>query len=450
MNVPAPPPEPWRRLIEEGRHFCMAPWVHLHIPASGPASPCCMATGDFGDLPAGEVERFRHSPHMDNLRARLLRDQPDPRCANCQRQEALGFPSERRSFNRAFGHHWPRLAATTPDGSCGEDRPVSWDLRFSNLCNFRCRSCYHGASSKWHGDAVTLGWTRSAKGIHRSIADPADFIETLADDIDQLEFVQFAGGEPLLTREHWLILDRLLERGRDDVVLKYNTNLSRLTSHRRDVIPVWNRFRRVIVHASVDGADERGELLRAGFSWRAYGELARRVRREAPHVEIAGDVTVSAMNVLHLPELHRRLVEEDVLPAEAFLLHPLFLPEHYSVSVLPRRLRREARRRIRDHGPWIAGLVARGALGAAESAALAHRFAAVLRMLDGPRQPEAARAFRANSAALDALRGERLGDVFPELAPLLRPSPRERLGQLLRHWRPGARLRRRKDPERIP
>lgn len=431
MNAARPIPDRWRRLIEEGRHFCLAPWLHTHVPAFGPASPCCVATGDFGNLPAGAVDQLRHSPHLNSLRAHLLRDQPDPRCANCHRHEALGFPSDRQRFNRLFLHHWPRLAATATDGSIGEARPVSWDLRFSNLCNLRCRTCFHGSSSRWHRDAVALGWTRTAKSVIRSVADSKGFIEALDGDIRQLEFVQFAGGEPMLMREHWQILDRLIALGCGDVLLNYNTNLSRLTVHDRDVIPLWNRFRHVVVDASVDGAGTRGELLRAGFSWRTYAEHARRIRREAPHVDIAAEVTVSVMNVLHLPDLHRRLVEEDVLPAQAFRMHPLFRPEHYAVSALTGPLRREARRRIRRHLRWIAGLVDAGDLEAGAAAALACRFTAVLRLLDMPHRPGAVRAFRLTTAALDDLRGEQMGTVFPELAPMLRPSLRERLGGLL-------------------
>lgn len=426
-------PEHWRRLLDDGRNFCLAPWLHLHLPAFGPASPCCMAQGDFGGRPADDIEGLRHSAEMNRLRAGMLHDREDPRCRNCTRAESLGFSSERKRFNREFQHHWPRLAHTGEDGSItSADAMVSWDLRFSNLCNFRCRMCFHGSSSKWHKDALALGWTQARKAVQHSVPDSRRFLDGLAGGIPIVEFVHFAGGEPLLMREHWQILDHLLAAGRRDTRLKYNTNLSRLVVHGRDVLTLWNQFASVVVHASIDGAGARGELIRSGFRWDEFCANARRIRREAPHVQLATDVTVSALNVLHLPELHRRLVEEAVLPVAAFRMHPLYVPAHYAVAVLPDPLRREAGRRIAGHRRWIDAQVSSGHLAANAAAGLHVQFAAVEGMLDTQWDAPGARAFRANSALLDHLRGEDSKKVFPELAALHRPNLVQRLHELLR------------------
>lgn len=421
-------------LITGGRHFCLAPWLHMHVPIFGTAVPCCLAQGDFGDFRQGDVEAFRHSPAMNAMRANMLRDRPDPRCRNCTRAEALGFASLRQRFNREFSHHGARVAATAADGSIGAARPVSWDLRFSNLCNFRCRMCFHGSSSHWHGDAVALGLTMGDGPLLRGVADANAFIGALEPDIANLEEVYFAGGEPLLMEEHWRILDLLLEHGRTDVRLDYNSNLSRLSACQRDAIESWQRFGRVSVKVSVDGLGERGEYIRNGFKWRTFAANVRRVRTEAPHVALTADVTVSILNVMHLPELHRRLTEEALFPAHAFEMHPLFVPEHYSVSLLPRALRRQALRQLEQHQAWIGELESHGQLDQAQAGILTENFAAVARLLEEasevPRR-QARKGLRAITAKLDQLRGEDASSVLNELRPLLRAGPLERLRDYL-------------------
>lgn len=427
-------------LLTRGRHFCMAPWVHAHLPAFGPAMPCCLASGDFGGLDAGDLDGLRRSPALNDLRAGMLTDRPDPRCANCARAEAFGFRSERQHFNHDFGRHWRRVAETGPGGELPERPVLSWDLRFSNLCNFRCRMCFHGSSSRWHDDARALGWTRATDSVTRAVADPAAFLAgRLAADLESLEEVYFAGGEPLIMDEHATIVDTLLARGRTDVRLRYTSNLSRLNHAGRDVVGIWNRFDDVAVNASLDGLGARGELIRAGLDESVFRANLGRIRREAPRVRLRIDVTVSVFNVLHLPELHRRLAGEGVIPADALKLHPLFTPAHYSVAVLDRASRRHARQEIERHRGWLDRLAADGGLTAADLADQHAQFAAVTRMLDQPRERQAVRSFRAVSTMLDALRGESVATAMPELRPLLKPGlaewSRATLRRALDRWR---------------
>jgi hypothetical protein len=251
-------------------------------------------------------------------------------------------------MNRDLAHHAGRLDAMAADGTLVVP-PITFDIRFSNLCNFRCRSCYHGASSRWFSDAVELDESCAPVPLIEAVDDSEKLLAELSLIIPEVEEIYFAGGEPLLHENHLLLLEMLLLQGRSAVSIKYNTNLSVLDFNHQDICAVWRKFDNVHVRASIDAVGPRGEIIRDGFIWtRAVDNLAR-VRRDCPHVKLVTDTTVSLLNVLHLPDLQNGLLATGTLSLGDLELHILQTPEIYNVRVLPPGLKQEALRRLAAH-----------------------------------------------------------------------------------------------------
>ena len=85
------------------------------------------------------------------------------------------------------------------------------------------------SSSKWHQEAMELhGDTTGAdtKGVLEFNSNGKEDVFKQVDRfINDVEEIYFAGGEPLVMEEHYLILEKLIAAGRTDVRLRYNTNL---------------------------------------------------------------------------------------------------------------------------------------------------------------------------------------------------------------------------------
>ena len=48
----------------------------------------------------------------------------------------------RMRANESWKHHVEdSMSRTNPDGSVEDMKLPYWDFRFSNICNFKCRSC---------------------------------------------------------------------------------------------------------------------------------------------------------------------------------------------------------------------------------------------------------------------------------------------------------------------
>ena len=210
-------PDQMARLTDSDT-FCMIPWIHMHAFPDGRAYPCCLADywHPVGDLRKNSLEEIWNQDGYKTMRKNMLEDKPCTECTKCHEQEASGFFSMRNEANRNLGHYIEDIDKTLEDGTHPEFKIRYWDVRFSNLCNFRCRSCGPIFSSNWYNDHVKL-YNRVPDVLGRDMArveyaggTEDSMIEQMEPHIPFLEQVYFAGGEPLLMPEHWKILDRIL------------------------------------------------------------------------------------------------------------------------------------------------------------------------------------------------------------------------------------------------
>lgn len=332
-----------RALLKTSKIVCMAPWVHAHLSSLGDFTPCCEIFEPLGTSAGATLVSHWNSDAMASFRAAMLGDTPLKVCRKCYDKEAAGVSSRRQRFNELFHNEADRLSATGSDGRLPDSiQPIDLDLRFSNLCNFRCRSCWHGASSRWFSDAVALGFTKGESAV---ITAGADREKTFAQVVERLPVVRsiyFAGGEPLLMEEHYALLEQLVRVGRTDVRLSYNTNLSELRLGTRQVTDLWREFEHVRVGASADGMGAVGELVRKGISWTRFEENVRIVRQSCPHVQLSMATTVSVLNLFHIPEFYSHAHKALGFDHDSIYLNPLQEPHHYNIQILPRSMKRTA------------------------------------------------------------------------------------------------------------
>ena len=392
------------------RVFCLMPWTHLHVRADGVSRPCGAWSGlPLGNARASSLAELWNSPGMRSMRSDMMSGRPVKGCWGCYYKEQSGILSMRQINNIAWDRHRGRARLTAPDGTLPQ-RPVPWlDIRFSNACNLRCRTCDPTQSSAWAADAQALGLPVEGGPLQKPCGDGDSLWRQLQPLLeDGVEMIHFIGGEPLLMEEHYRMLDFLIARGRTDVRLRYNTNFSTLRFQGRDVVGQWSRFRDVKVAASLDGSGRRGEYLRKGLSWEAVVANREEMLRRCPEVDFSIFATLSIFNALHLPDFHREWVEKGFVKRDKFALNILRDPEIYRMQVLPAALKERVLEAYRRHQESF--LDADGAA--------ARDFAAAAHLLQAQDCSELLPGFVAMTRRLDQLRGEDCREVFPELAAL--------------------------------
>ena len=283
MPAPTKPPDT----------LCMAPWTHTYLSPQTERRMCCASREpaqnftQYIDTAAGtgeyrpvSLDEHWNNPHMRSVRLRMMKGETLPECEVCN-NKLLNTDVYRDYFNRLFGHKYEECMRATDRYGFTKARPVSWDYRFSNLCNFKCRMCGDMLSSSWETEQRQnnmIDWSnpknawmrpevREKISAYQDSQIEAEF--ALAVEQHRVEEVYWVGGEPLMYEQHWRYMKRIIELGDGlKVYARYNTNLSRIDY--RGI----NLYRDILAHvrdwqvcASLDGTGPVGEYIRTGLDY---------------------------------------------------------------------------------------------------------------------------------------------------------------------------------------
>ena len=397
-----------RFLLEDSKTFCIYPWIHLHAYPTGEAYPCCHAEMAYpvGNCRHKTLEEIYRDAPMRVLRDDMLNERPNPTCGRCYEQEESGFFSGRKSANKHHGHHVKRI-------DDDKFQMTYWDIRFSNLCNLSCRSCGHIFSSNWHKDQAVLAggtWSQTNPVLNYAGRTETDIWEQLIPHLDYVEQIYFAGGEPLMMKEHYNILDELERRGRFDVRLIYNTNFTHVRLKDRTVFDYWKRFKSVAVGASLDAQGPRAEYIRKGTDWATIEANRARMMEVCPQVDFYISPTLSILNALHLPDFHRDWVEQGLIKPQDLNVNILQDPAYLRIDIAPKDYKQKLVKRYQEHLEWLRPRdpLQRATVG----------FESAIRFLQATDNTALIPKFWKKTCELDDIRNENVLDTIPELAAL--------------------------------
>ncbi len=396
-------------LLQDSKTFCIYPWIHLHAYPTGEAYPCChaeMGVGQVGNCRANTLEEIWQDQPMQKLRADMLSETPNPACGRCYEQEQSGFFSGRKSANKHHGHHVKKLESTPFE-------MTYWDIRFSNLCNLKCRSCGHIFSSQWYQDQAKLAgpeWKLNNSVLNHAGRSETDMWAQLEPHLDYVEQIYFAGGETLLMEEHYRILDELVRRKRFDVRLIYNTNFTHTDLKGQSVFEYWRQFDSVAVGASLDDRGIRAEYIRKGTDWSTVELNRAEMMRVCPDVDFYISPTLSIMNAWSLPDFHRSWTERGLIRAQDLNVNILQDPAHYRIDIAPAEYKAELEAKLRKHIEWLAP---QDRLGRATQG-----FESAIAFMNATDNTHLIDTFWRKTHELDAIRNESCLTVIPELKAL--------------------------------
>ena len=341
--------------------LCMAPWVHTYLSPQTERRMCCASREpaqnfeQYIDTSVGTgkyipitLDQHWNSEHMRSVRRRMMAGETLPECDVCN-SKLLNTDVYRSYFNQLFEHKQDEVWLSTDADGTTTMKPVSWDYRFSNLCNFKCRMCGDMLSSAWESEQRThdmIDWTNSKNNwmlptVREEISKfqdtqiEAEFAQAVAEH--RVEEVYWVGGEPLMYEQHWRYMKQIVDQGDGQrVYARYNTNLSRVDY--RGV----NLYRDVLLHlrdwqicASLDGTGLTGEYIRTGLDysqWRDNFALGVDISSHRRQMRI--DFTLTLPGLFEVNNI-QKLADEfgvDILAKVVFsfspdiILSPLALP----------------------------------------------------------------------------------------------------------------------------
>ena len=343
--------------------LCMAPWTHTYLSPQTERRLCCASREpaqnfeQYIDTSAGTgkyipvtLDQHWNSEHMHSVRRRMMAGETLPECDVCN-SKLLNTDVYRSYFNSLFAHKYTQVVESTDDTGYTTMKPVSWDYRFSNLCNFKCRMCGDMLSSSWESEQRQhdmINWSDPKNNwmqpaVRKDIAAfqdqqvEAEFAQAVEEH--RVEEVYWVGGEPLMYEQHWRYMNRIVELGDGPrVYARYNTNLSRTSYRGIDLFDdIINNLRDWQICASLDGTGPIGEYIRTGLdyaSWRKNYDRAVTASTHRRQTRI--DFTLTLPGMFEVGNIVRLAQETntDILAKVVFaftpdiVMSPLALPRH--------------------------------------------------------------------------------------------------------------------------
>ena len=367
--------------------FCILPWVHLSTRPDGLMRTCCTANassvgpindkehgGQVGIIKtedgkpnnlnvSGFVEAW-NSTYMRNARLKMLNGEKPASCIKCYNEEDAGHRSKRQWESEYWTNQGRSdldklIADTKPDGSV-PPKLTYIDLRMGTKCQLSCIICSPHDSSSWIPDWKKLNpqiqneslkqnmqwdnkgsYNGSSYNWHKN--NPRFWAE-LYEQIPHMQQLYFAGGESTVIEEHYTLLEKVVEMGyAHQIELRYNSNGIEMPDR---LFQLWDKFKRVRFHYSVDSIGPMNDYIRFGSQWEHTVKQFHLLDNTGPNVEITVACAVNALNIMYIPEFVQWKLEQGFKkindwPLGAGLInwHMVYHPAHLNTRVLPAEMK---------------------------------------------------------------------------------------------------------------
>jgi len=356
---------------EGNRTFCMALWTHTYLSPQTERRMCCASRepaqsfrqyidreGDLKEYNPETLEQHWNNEHMRSVRRRMMAGETLPECQVCN-DKLLNTDVYRDYFNNLFRHKIDDAFEKTDDTGHTEMKTVSFDYRFNNLCNFKCRQCGDMLSSSWEAEQknhdmwseINQPWMASPlREQIKQFQDTQIVKEFMSAVEDQrIEEIYWVGGEPLMWEIHWDSMSRIIELGfQDRVYARYNTNLSRIDFKGKNLFrDILSKFKDWQICASIDGTGATGEYIRTGLKYNQFIDHFTQGLAFARHKrQMQLDFTITMPGLLELKNmfdlsqrLNAKLLTKVTFAFDAKqLMSPMCLPRQLLNTIIDENL----------------------------------------------------------------------------------------------------------------
>jgi hypothetical protein len=301
---------------------------------------CCMTQSidkkyDMGNLYSDGLDKILNSEISKEVRRAMINGEWHYLCTKCKIAEESNLQSKKRvGFNKQFltDDVIEFVKETKEDGSIDTSKfkMKYWDFRMGNTCNFGCRICTESKNSSFIMLEKKL--PKNIAVINATTVGDS-FNKILNEQLQHCEEIHFFGGESMIMKEHWQVLEKLVELNKTDTRLCYNINVSTLSYAGKHVFDYWDRLNVVKVQLSIDDIEARAEYQRYGTRWDKILANVDAMAEKFGKIEIIS--AASAYNVLYLTQLHDYFINR--YPNTKIIFRHCFVvnPPHMAAFILP-------------------------------------------------------------------------------------------------------------------
>lgn len=375
--------------------FCILPWIHVATRPNGDARLCCGSNASQatnGILDAGLVKTESGEPanfgkdgllsainneYMRDVRKTMLAGKIPLSCAKCFEEEENGIISK-RVWELYYWENEGLDLKEIIDGtdSDGKIPPVIQylDLRLGHTCNLKCIMCTPHDSSRWVQDHSAITKTVKSPIVLKQIMWDADKFDNywyekpelwteIFDQIPNIRQLYFAGGEPLMIKEHKRFLEEIVARGyAKNITVRYNSNGLFVDDY---IINLWSNFKEVRFAFSIDAVGDRNYYIRYPADWETIVKNLHRLDNTPDNIKIGIACAVQIFNIKHIIDFAKWKIQQNFKKINLFKvnevvagggiinMHMLYIPTFLSARMLPNEDKQQLVKDFADFKDWL-------------------------------------------------------------------------------------------------
>lgn len=441
--------------------FCVLPWIHLATRPNGDMRLCCTAnaSGAGNNHTIGLIKNKDGTPanfgkvapmeawnndFMKSVRTTMLRGEIPASCTGCFDEEAQGIVSKRiwetATWMNDEGIDVEELISQTEEDGTVPERLQYLDLRLGHTCNIKCVMCSPHDSSKWVADwqklvpqledeSVKKQMTWDKKEFNNKWHEKESFWKELYAQIPNLKQVYFAGGEPLMIKEHKMFIEEIIRQGyQDKVLLRYNSNGLLVDE---SLIELWSKFRKVKFAVSVDASFEKDDYIRFPTTFEEVERTLHMLDNTPDNIHVSIATAVQIFNIKHMPDfikwkvnsnfkkMNVGLIDGNIMGGGLVNAHLVHIPTFLNITILPEADKQDIRTRFAELKEWLWNNFTQDDEFWIHNPKGWRQWEGLLKHMDSKDNSHLLPGFKEYVNKLDAIRGLDASKIFPELSHLL-------------------------------
>lgn len=340
-------------LNQTGAGFCLAKWTQATIHLGVGLTHSCHHT-QAHQIDSEAIEKdpsALHNTHKkcsDREAMRAGNRLPD--CNYCWRvEDANAGVSDRIRKSSAPWSTVDADSIVNGDWETTVKFPRSLEVSFSNVCNFACAYCGPTFSSKWHAEITDKGPYKIGSKFYNNLSVEQTpnreynpyidaFWKWFPNIVNGLHEFRITGGEPLMSKETFRILEMISNGDYRNLNFAVNTN-------GQPPDESWTRFcklleqidnqkscKSVTVYPSAEATGLDAEYIRDGLDWNKFKHNIEMLLKATKRVKVSFMSTITILSLPTLAEFSKWIVElkkqygADRVKADITQLkHPQFL-----------------------------------------------------------------------------------------------------------------------------
>jgi len=320
--------------------FCIAKWKQVTVHLDTGRTHSCHHPLTH-KIPIEEIKINHTALHntvfKKQQRKLMLEGERPAECDYCWRVEDSAAETGMQSFSdrvvkSSTGWAKGTIEDIVSKGYDDDTIPSSMEINFGSTCNFKCSYCNPEISSKWMEEVRSYGgyklhtldynspsWLEQNDRVPIPNREYNPYVEAFwewwPDLIKELKVFRITGGEPLLNKNTFRVLDYLIENPQPELSLSINSNLG-VPNHiikefvkKMQILQSEKKIADFKLYTSCEAHGKRAEYIRFGLNYKQWLENCETIVRDIPDSRLGLMSTYNLLSITSFKEMLEDILE---------------------------------------------------------------------------------------------------------------------------------------------